>query len=371
MVVTPRGGRSAGLQPCRGRASRQDSKDKIEGGQQGIAGNWAKARLSLIADIMRIRKQNDHLGDDGLLLLHQIQETVVREGCDLGSVLLKLRLLAARLGSNVLEEWVKHESEGYPKDAEVPFYRVIGVSYKGTFSGPFGSGIKNAPIPSYLIEKFAGKNWTNYEIRESIAGVDDFVKSSTDGGSLVIDASNLILLLQGKIYTRYACNDISGTISRTALSEIQQAVRSRILELTLELEKSIPAAALVTFGAPKAQDTNSDKVQQISQQIIYGNVTTAVAGAHGSTINLSINKGDTKSLIEYLEKFGIPKDDATEIAEIMETEKPTSSEEPFGAKAKHWIASNLKKAAQGTWKIGVTVATKVLSEAALKYYGLK
>ena len=52
-------------------------------------------------------------------LLHQIQESVVQEGCDLGSVLLKLRLLAARLGSDVLEEWVKHESEGYPKDAEV------------------------------------------------------------------------------------------------------------------------------------------------------------------------------------------------------------------------------------------------------------
>lgn len=265
----------------------------------------------------------------------------------------------------------KHESEGYPKDAEVPSYRVIGVSYKGTFSGPFGSGIKNAPIPPYLIEKFAGKSWTRYEIRESIAAVDELVRSSADGGSLGIDASNLILLLQGKIYEGYACNDISGSISRTALSEIQQAVRSRILELTLELEKSIPAAAHVTFGAQKNQETNSDRVQQISQQIIYGNVTTAVAGGHGSTISVSIGEGDTKSLIEYLAKSGMPKADATEIAEIMEKEKPTSNEEPFGEKAKNWIASNIKKAAPGTWKMGVTVATKVLSEAALKYYGLK
>lgn len=304
-------------------------------------------------------------------LLHQIQESVVQEGCDLGSVLLKLRLLAARLGSNVLEEWVKHESEGYPRDAEVPSYRVIGVSYKGMFSGPFGSGIKNAPIPPYLIEKFAGKSWTHYEIRESIAAVDELVKSSVERGSLGIDASNLILLLQGEIYEGYACNDISGSISRIALSEIQQAVRSRILELTLELEKSIPAAAHVTFGAPKNQEANSDRVQQISQQIIYGNVTTAVAGGHGSTISVSVGLGDTQSLIEYLSKSGMPKADATEIAEIMEKEKPISNEEPFGEKAKNWIASNLKKAAQGTWKMGITVATKVLSEAALKYYGLK
>lgn len=165
-------------------------------------------------------------------LLHQIQESVVQEGADLGPILLKLRFLASRLGSDVLEEWVKHESEGYPRGVDVPSYRVIGISYKGTFLGPFGSGIQNAPIPSYLIKQYAGDAWVNYEIRESIAGVDELVRTSTESGSLGIDASNLILLLQGKIYEDYACNAVSGTISRTALTEIQQAVRGRILELT-------------------------------------------------------------------------------------------------------------------------------------------
>jgi len=306
-----------------------------------------------------------------LSLLHQIQESVVKEEVDLGSILLKLRLIASRLGSNLLEEWVKHESEGYPKEIEVPPYRIVGVSYHGTFSGPFGSGINNAPIPLYLIKKYAGDKWVHIEIRESIAAVDDLVKSYADDNSFLgIDASNLILLLQGKVYKDYACNDIRATISPISIAEIRQAVRSRILELTLELEKAIPAAAQVTFGAPSKEEPNSDKVQQISQQIIYGNVTTAVAGGHGSNIVLSIGEKDTKSLIEYLVKAGMPEIDATEIAEIMETEEPANAEEPFGEKAKNWIASNLKKAAQGTWKMGVTVATKVLSEAALKYYGL-
>lgn len=303
-------------------------------------------------------------------LLHQIQESVVQESSDLGSILLKLRLLAARLGSDVLEEWVKHESEGYPKEVEVPAYRIVGVSYKGMFSGPYGSGIKNAQIPPYLIEKFAGDSWTNYEIRESISAVDELVKSSAESGSLGIDASNLILLLQGKIYEGYACNDISGTISRTSLSEIQQSVRSRILELTLELEKSIPAAAHITFGAPKSEETNSEKVQQISQQIIYGNVTTAVAGGHGSQVSVVVNERDKDSLIQYLKESGLPEDDATSLAEVLESEKPESLEEPFGAKAKDWIASNIKKAVNGTWKMGVSVATSVITEAAKKYYGL-
>ncbi len=304
-------------------------------------------------------------------LLHQIQESVVQESAELGSVLLKLRLLASRLGSDVLEEWVKHESEGYPKDVEVPPYRIVGMSYKGTFSGPFGSGIKNAPIPTYLVEKHAGEIWAKYEVRESIAGVEELLKMSAESGALGIDASNLILLLQGKVYEDYACNDIRASISRTAIAEIKQSVRSRILELTLELEKSIPAATLVSFGAPQNTDTNPKKVQQISQQIIYGNVTTAVAGSSGTQIAVDIGVRDNNSFIEYLVKSGIPREDASELAQIVQSEEPNSPEEPFGEKAKSWLGSNLKKAAEGTWNVGISVATKVLTEAALKYYGLK
>ncbi|MGA8158874.1 MAG: hypothetical protein WB822_22240, partial [Rhodoplanes sp.] len=60
-------------------------------------------------------------------LLREIQSSLL-EGREIGPILLKLRFLASRLGSVVLEEWVKHESEGYPNDVEVPSYRKIGVS---------------------------------------------------------------------------------------------------------------------------------------------------------------------------------------------------------------------------------------------------
>jgi hypothetical protein len=218
-----------------------------------------------------------------LSLLYQIQESIVQEGCDLGSVLLKLRLLASRLGSDILEEWVKHESEGYPNEVDVPSYRIVRLSYTGTFSGSFGSRIENIPIPPYLIQHYAGQHWGNYKIRESISAVDDLIKSSADRGSLGIDASNLILLLQGKIYKDYACNVINATISRTALAEIRQAVRSKILELALELEKAIPDAALVTFGAPRNEDKNTEKVEQIVQQVI------------GIFTNSNLNLGDNST----------------------------------------------------------------------------
>ncbi len=66
--------------------------------------------------------------------LQQIRDALVDEKSDLNSVLLELRLLEAKLGSDILEEWVKLESECYPEEIEVPSYRVVNVSYIGVFT---------------------------------------------------------------------------------------------------------------------------------------------------------------------------------------------------------------------------------------------
>jgi hypothetical protein len=115
-------------------------------------------------------------------LLTEIQAALMG-GDPIGPILLKLRFLASRLGSNVLEEWVKHESEGYPNDVILPSYRKVPVSYIGSFSGPFGSGIKNAPIPPYVIHEYAGDGWNVYEIHQGIAAIEDLVSSEKSGRS--------------------------------------------------------------------------------------------------------------------------------------------------------------------------------------------
>lgn len=264
-----------------------------------------------------------------------------------------------------------HESDGYPPEAELPDYRKVGVSYHGSFSGPFGSGIRNAPIAPYLIQEFAGDGWVQKEVREGVAAIDELLESTADGdGSLGIDASNLILILQGKVYPDYACNSVTGAISRSAMKDLQHAVRTRVLELTIELERSVPAAAEVTLGGASGTVANSDAVTQITNQIVYGNVTSITGGA-GTNINVVIGKGDDQAFVQFLAQAGINESDAKELAEIVATERPENAEQPFGSRAKNWITKNIGKALNGTWKVTVDVATKVLTEAALKYYGLK
>ena len=304
-------------------------------------------------------------------LLQQIQESVVEEGADLGSILLKLKLLAARLDSDILEEWVKHESAGYPEDVEVPFYRVTNVIYNGTFSGSYGKILKNASIPPYFIEKHAGEKWIKHKVREGIAVINKIAEQSDSGSEFGLNASNLTILLNDNVFSGYSCIGISATIPKTEFYEIIQAVRNRILEFTIELERSVPEAMQVSHSQLGFNKANKEQVQQISQQIFYGSVNTAVAGGANAQIQVTINQKDNESLIRYLVEKGIPESDATELAEIMEKEEPTSSDEPFGKKAQKWITDNLPKASKGAWNITVSVATAMLTKAALLYYGLK
>ena len=305
-----------------------------------------------------------------MALIHDIQNDLLRDRADLAPILLKLRLLAAKLGSHSLAEWVKHEAEGYPTDVELPDYRKLGISYTATFSGAFGSGIKNAPIPLYLINKIAGENWTSFGIRQSVAAIDQLLSADKDGsGMLHIDSSNLILLLQGQIYPDYTCIGVEGSLSTAQLREVQHVVKSRILELVLGIEQSIPEATAIGVGEGDIKKENASQVSQIFYQTVHGSMTNIANSGDTGTVNVNM-QGSIESVASFLGSKGIDATDALEFSNILASEKPESKDEPFGESAKKWIAKNVAKATDGTWKVGIGVATEVLKKAALNYYGM-
>src|SRR3990172_1094145 len=109
-------------------------------------------------------------------LLEEIQTAAVDANSDLGTLLRKCKVLAARLGSQPLEDWLLWESNGYPENVEVPNYRVWPLRVKGHFFGPFGSGLRNAPIPLALLPEKAKLRYERYECRQSVASIEPVVK---------------------------------------------------------------------------------------------------------------------------------------------------------------------------------------------------
>ena len=120
------------------------------------------------------------------------------EQTEVSPVLLRLRLLASQLGSDLLEEWVRHESEGYPDDCEVPRYRKTGVHYTGTFAA-MTQVLRNIPIPSHIVGNIAGKRWLEHHFREPLAEIEHLIDLRTknrEGTLPIADSTNLIPLLR-------------------------------------------------------------------------------------------------------------------------------------------------------------------------------
>ena len=122
--------------------------------------------------------------------IHDIQAALLDDKIGVGTILLKLRFLASKLDADILEEWVRHETEGYPNGTLIPDYRVAQITYTGTFAD-IARQIHNVSIPSHLIEKFAGKEWVTFEIRDGLPLIDSQLQGNSN---FAVDSSNLKLI---------------------------------------------------------------------------------------------------------------------------------------------------------------------------------
>lgn len=305
-------------------------------------------------------------------LLETIQSNLIDENYSLGAILLKFRLFASKLGSDLLEDWVRHESEGYPDNVELPKYRRINVAYEGSFSGPLGRSINNTPIPPAVVSKFAGSSHLLKEIRHSVSGMEDLMSSSDQSGLIYISSGNLSIALNGKYYPDYSCISVTGLVSTMAIVDALNAVRTKLLDLTIAIEKNFPKASEIKIGAKTSNITHyeTEKVSEMAQHIIYGNQTIINNSGENNTFNLSVEVGNIEQFSKNLIENGISEYDVKELSEIVKNEQPENSAEPFGTKAKEWLSKNIGKAFSGAWKVSGTVATTVITEAVKNYYGL-
>ncbi|MEA3038556.1 MAG: hypothetical protein QOE79_1069 [Sphingomonadales bacterium] len=303
-----------------------------------------------------------------MALLHDIQAELLDAKAPIGPMLLKLRYLAAKLGSDVLEEWVKYETEGYPDNVEVPEYRLAAVTYRGTFTNGFQT-ITNVSIPEFIIEKEAGRNWLRFSIRDSIAVIDSLLAAERpeSGGKYGVAAGNLTPFLHNKVYEGMGAIEISSTFAGAPFRQIHNMVRAKILDLTLELEKRVPVAALIELGT-RSEHTPEAGVQAttIAQTIIYGNQTNVSNVAPGGTIHANVVIGDQRSLAQFLIDKGLPAEDAQELARIASEEQPEAADKPIGKSAKKWLS----KAIGTVWDVSKETGTQLLVEGLKAYYGL-
>lgn len=301
-----------------------------------------------------------------MTLLKEIQNEAVDTKSDLGSLLRKCKLLAVRLCSNELEDWLLWESNGYPENIKVPDYRVWRLELIGYFAGPFGSGLKNAPIPLVRLPEKIRDDYKNYQCRQSISSIEQLIKS-TDKGTLEVSTGDLAVLLGKKVYKGLNCIQVRAVFGISNLLELLNSVRNRILDFSLAIWKENPGAGESNLKSSAILEPS--KITQIFNTTVYGGAANLLGTVSNSHLTFNIKDNDFESLEKALRQNLVSNIDIQELKKALKKDDPPKNANNFGPLVSNWILGMKNKAAEGSWKIGIGVAGSLLAQAIAKYYG--
>jgi len=302
-----------------------------------------------------------------MTLIEEIQKEAVDSKSDLGTILRKCKLLAARLGSQPLEDWLLWESNGYPDHVDVPDYRIWPLQLKGHFSGPFGSGMRNAPIPWVCLPEKTRDAYLNYKCRQSIASIEDILKKSKSG-LLRVSTGDLSVLIGMNVYQGQNCLETWAEFGVSNLVELLNTVRNKVLDFALAVWKESPTAG--ELHEKNGGNIEPGRVTQIFNTTVYGGAANLVGSAMNSPMTFAISQNDFASLEKALRVNGVQDDDIRELQSAIRSDERPKSDQKLGPHVSTWIANMVKKAAQGSWQIGIGAAGKLLADAISRYYGL-
>ena len=299
--------------------------------------------------------------------LEEIQNAAVDSNSDLGTLLRKCKLLAARLRSQPLEDWLLWESNGYPEHVDVPDYRVWPLDLKGHFAGSFGSGIRNAPTPWICLPEKARGAFENYKCRQSIASIEELLRDS-DKGTLRVSTGDLAVALGTKVYQYQNCVQAWAEFGAGNLIELLNTVRNRILDFTLAVWKEAPTAG--EQHNQSEQKIEPGRVTQIFNTTVYGGAANLVGSAIESSIIFNVAANDFASLERTLRANAVADEDIKSLQKAIEEDGEITENEGFGPRVCSWIGGMMNKAANGSWSVGVGAAGNLLAQVISRFYGL-
>lgn len=252
-------------------------------------------------------------------LLREIQNDAVNTNVKVSDLLRKCKILAYRLGNEDFKIWIENELNGYlnVKEEELPTYRVLEkLNSKGHFAGPFNSGIRNADIPIFNLPKKLQHNLSIVTLNRPIAELEDLANSESE---LSQPWNPLIVAKYGmQMYQGYNCIQAWKIISSSALVGIIDTIKTKILNFVLEIEMLNKDAGDVEINS---NPIPQDKISQIFNINISGNVQNLASGNYQSTIDQNISNNIPQDFLELLSKLkssDLDNEIATQVANKIE-----------------------------------------------------
>jgi len=319
-----------------------------------MAGSWSTIR---------------HAG--GVTWLTEIIDAASGDSSTVPTLLRKLKVLAARTETGRLAEWVRHELEGYPDASNLPSYRgPFDTMVLGHFVGSFNTEAKNVPIPpmTFPEDMRAGALFT-LRLGHSIAEIEDMAAHKTTQLAWPADAVAYYNYgaehghIHRVVRADMALVQAIRPISRQVFVGVLDAVRTRALDLALELEQVAPDA-----GEPEAPSSTRDQARQVVNTYnFYGGTSNVAIGSSQVTQTVELPKpGDEDALLRYLGAAGVQPGDLVQLQEALVADRDETGginpPQP-GSRVRAWMA----RAATG---VTTGVASGVIVAAIKAFFGV-
>lgn len=297
----------------------------------------------------------------------------------LDELLRRLKILAARVSLPELGSWVALELNGYPSATEFPAYRgPFPATVLGDFAGPFGSAVKNAPIPRTNLEPALRGILNQHElfelrIRQSVSEIQDLV---ADGATIMQDrwAADVIGLINRQIqHGRLTIYEGMGLqvawkiVTRQALIGVLEGVRNRTLDFLLGLDVLDPAAG----EDLRAMDTN--QVRQIFHTTIIGaqGSNVAIGGSYIKQVMDLPASRDDDGLLAWLRGQGVTDELLDELRQALaaDSKAPSSDLSAPGRHVKEWLARIAVGSGRAASVIGTGATGEMIALAIAHHFG--
>ena len=261
-------------------------------------------------------------------LLRDIQNDAVSKDVDVSATLRKCMLLAARLDSQQFEQWINWESDGYPKDVKLPEYRTLrNLPVKGHFDGGFGLSIRFANIPSLNIPENIRFACTSVDLRNSISSIEHLARNANGKLHSPVSA-DLVVLFADRVFEGYGCMSAWREIPDTAIHEVLNTVRNRVLDFALKIERLNASAGEAELGRPAIP---RGAVTQVFNTTIHGtgNVVTQGAGTSATARDVTVFKHtiEQSSLDDKIKDVLVEAWEALELLELPTAEREDAAEQ--------------------------------------------
>jgi hypothetical protein len=301
-------------------------------------------------------------------LLKQIQASTLDKQCDVATLLRLCKVFATQVEASDLAQWATRELKGYGADDPLPDYRVLTVTSKGHFSGPYGSRLKNADIPIQLLPERFQEKYRRASIIQSVSSLQATVDESQGATLMLPWPTEAVQLFGERMYQHMHCVQAWKVISAGALRGVLDAVKTRVLDFTLALSERYPEMMEDTDNG--AKQISPQELRQTFNTTIYGTVG-AIANASPNTVqHVNISAGDRSALDRQLAQHGVPAEDVQKLHNAIEQDAADSPGR-LGPKVREWLGAGLLKVAEGAWSTSLETAAKILPSLVAGYLGVE